>query len=471
MLTTLALAFVTATAAPREVTVYNQGFALVKESRTISLKKGRQEIAIEDVPSQIQPTSVGIRPMSGPMFSVLEQNYQFDLISPAAILNKAVGKKVRYVRTVAGKRDVLEGTLLSSPTSVVPNGEGQNYVYNGMVIRTDDGRIVLNPEGEIEVAEIPEGLISVPTLKWDVLSDDSGSANMELSYLTNGMSWEANYVLVLGDPGKNSNLQGWVSMTNNSGATYKDATLKLLAGDVNVVKQRFMAGAASRAKAQMAEDQSGLGFAEQQLFEYHLYTLQRPATIRNNEIKQLSLLESSDIHPKKRILIDSMADFGDYYPSEGEVGTGKITPLVKVEFKNTKENGLDMPLPMGKFRIYQRDKSGSVQMLGEDQIQHTPRKETVSLTVGRVFDIVANRTRKSYHRLSSTAYEETFEIEVRNRKETAEHAEVIERHWGDWKITDENMAHTKPSAFVAKFDLDLAANETKTIRYTVVTRW
>lgn len=466
------LAFIALAGSPTktEITVYNQGFALVKEHRTLPLKLGRQTVSIEDVASQIDPTSVSILSVTDTgSFRILEQNYQYDLISPEAILSKSVGGRVRFIRTVANQRDVLEGTLISSPTSIVnsPQG-GQEQTYNGMVIRADDGRIVLNPTGEVEVTSVPKGLISKPTLLWDLESDKAGDNEAELSYITQGMKWSSDYVLTLNGTGK-AGLQGWVTVDNQSGTTYENALLKLLAGDVNTAKEP-MAIDSMRNIAAKAEFAGG-GFKEEGLFEYHLYTLQRPTTVRNKETKQISLLEAPSIMVNKRMIVDAAMNFGRYFPAEGEIGTGDIKPQVRIDFTNSKENNLGIPLPKGKFRIYQRDQSGSVQLLGEDQIEHTPKNEKLSLVVGRAFDVVANRRRTNFTRINSNEVRESYEIELRNRKDTDEEIEVIERHYGDWRVLDKNTDYVKTSADSMVFKVNVKAGEVKKIDYTVDTKW
>lgn len=466
----LALAQVAGSTA-NEVTVYNQGFALVKEVRSVHLEKGRQQVSIVDVASQIETNSVGIRSLTDPnAFEVWEQNYQYDLISPIAILNKAVGQPIRFRRFLPdGKIEVLSGTLISSPTAVVGNQQGgSSSTYNGMVIRADDGRIVLNPQGEIEVSSLPEGLISKPTLVWDLFADKAGTQSVELSYLTRGTSWNADYVLTLGGTGT-ADLRGWVTMTNNSGATWTDAKLKLLAGDVQRIQEVARGGFGGARQAMDAAAKAG--FQEESLFEYHLYTLQRPATIRDKEIKQLSLLEGKGVKVEKKLIVDSMQNFGTYYPSEGEVGTGNIKPQVRIEFVNSEQNHLGMPLPMGNVKVYQRDASGSIQMLGEDRIDHTPKNERISLVVGRSFDVVAERKRLNFSRNGPRSFVETFEIEVRNRKEVPEQVIVLERHFGDWRVTSKSTEFDKLDSTTMRFVVDLKPDESKKITYTVETRW
>lgn len=469
MIGLVAAAAIAMAPASTELTVYNQGFGLVKETRTLSLKAGRQTVPVPNVASLIDPTSVGIRSVGDKdAFSVLEQNYRYDLISPTAILEKSVGQKIRFIRTVGNQREVLEGTLLSAPVSVVASPEGMQSTYNGMVIRTDDGRIVLNPTGEIEVTSVPKGLISQPTLLWDLEASKAAEVPIELSYITQGMSWTSDYVMTLDGLGK-ATFQGWVTINNQSGTSYENAKLKLLAGDVNRANAPVAAPAALKAlgRGGMAAD----SFQEEGLFEYHLYTLQRPATLANKETKQIALLDSPEVTVKKRMIVDATMNFGRYYPGEGEVGTGDIKPQVRIEFVNTKDNGLGMALPKGRVRVYQRDQSGSVQLLGEDSIQHTPREEKLSLVVGRAFDVVANRKRTNYSRISDRAFQESFEIELRNRKDTAETVDVVERHYGDWKVLAKNTDFTKASAEAMVFSVTLKPNEVRKITYTIETRW
>lgn len=454
-----------------EVTVYNQGFGLVKEIRRIDFKKGRQNVSVTDVPQLIDTTSVAIKDLTNPgAFEILEQNYQYDLVNAQAILNKAVGQRIRLIRHFGSQLETMEGVLMSAPFAITGNAEGgSTWNYNGMVLKLDDGHIVLNPSGEVEVLSIPEGMISVPTLVWDIDSKDAGSRFVELSYITQGMKWDANYVLTLDDSSKKAALQGWVTLDNQSGATYKDATLKLLAGDVNMARRSF---AAPQGRAGGGFGGAGAnGFQEQQLFEYHLYTLQRPATIKNKETKQLSLLSAGGVPYRKRLILDALRDYGVYYPSQGEIGSGTQHAQARIEFVNDEKSGLGIPLPAGKFRIYQRDASGSMQLLGEDTIKHTPREERISLVVGEAFDIVSNRKRTNFQMVSPNSYRETFEIDVRNRKATTETVEVLERHYGDWKVEATSDPWTKEDATTMRYVLTMKPNEEKKVSYTIVTTW
>ena len=431
---------------------------------------GRQTAIVENVAQQIDTTSVRFRPLSDASgLSLLEQNYRFDLISPVAILARAVGTQIKFIRYENGNAVTLEGTLLSAPTAIVSNN-GSNYqTYNGMVIKdSKTGEIVLDPVGTVVVKNIPDGLISKPSLLWDLQADKAGRQEIELSYITQGMNWTSDYVLTLND-GNRADLQGWATLTNSSGTEYKNAKLKLLAGDVNRVQQnRPEAMAAAGAVLRMTKADS---FQEESLFEYHLYTLQRPTTLQNNETKQVSLLEGAGVPYTRKLIVDATRNFGRYYPSEGAIGEGNIQPQVRVEFENKLKNGLGMPMPAGRIRVYQRDKGGSIQFIGEDQIGHTPKDESISLVLGRAFDVVSSRKRTNFRRINDRAFSESFEIEVRNRKDTAEVVHVVERHYSDWKVTDKNQEFVKVDSDTMDFTVNLKANEVKKVIYTVETRW
>lgn len=454
-----------------ELTIYNQGLGFIKEVRVVKLKKGQQHVNVEDVAQLIDASSVALKVLNNPgSVSIFEQNYQYDLISPMAILNKSVGKRVRFTRTMGTSKESIEGVLLSSPTAVTNNGDGSSYSYNGLVIKANDGRIILSPQGEIDVLEMPEGLISKPSLLWNLESDKDQDANMELSYLTNGFNWNANYVFTIDEKGT-GDLQGWVSLTNNCGLSFENAKLKLLAGDVNIVRPRGRPGGFGGGAAPEMAMKMDAGMSEESLFEYHLYTLNRPATVKNKETKQLNLLEGAGIPFKKQIVFDSMAGFDNYYPNEGSIGVGALSPMVKLKFVNDDKSHLGMPMPAGKVRLYSRDASGSVQFVGEDQINHTPRDEKITLNVGRSFDVRADRKRTDFKRISPNSVRESFEVEVRNRKKTDETVYLYERHWGDWKVTDKSMDFVKEDANTMVFEIKLKAGEERKITYTVDTKW
>ena len=472
MITTILAATAMLVDGSTEITVYNQGLGFVKDVRMIDVKAGQQSLIIEDVAQLIDATSVGFKCLNNPgSISILEQNYQYDLISPESILQKSVGKRIRLTRAIANKKETLEGVLLNSPTSVVSKDGGHEYSYNGLVIRADDGRIILSPDGEIDVMEVPEGLISKPSLVWQLNSTNDQRAKMELSYLTKGMSWTANYVLTLGD-GSAGDIQGWVSLNNQSGLTFTDANLKLLAGDVNVNFDDQGIERERIAKKRVADVPNatrpfGKWFKEESLFEYHLYTLQRPSSVRNKETKQLSLLSGFNIPVKKIVAFDSYAD-----PTNESGGSQQdLNSNVMVKFKNDEKSHLGMPMPAGKVRLYQRDASGSLQFLGENEIQHTPRDEKISLTVGKSFDIKASHKKTSYTKLSKNSSRSSYSIEVRNRKKVGETVYVYEHQTGDWKVIAKSDPYIKEDSSTMIFEVRLKSNEVKTVKYTVESKW
>ncbi len=350
---------------------------------------------------------------------------------------------------------------------------GQSYTWNGMVIQTSDGRVILNPTGEIEVNSIPNGLISKPTLMWLLEATKAGAQNIELSYITQGMNWKSDYVVSLEADGKAGDVKGWVTLTNNCGTSFNVKTLKLLAGDV----QRVQPPRGGRGGAQFGAMNAAAKneFTEEAFADYHLYTLGRPTTVNNKEIKQVSLLEGFKVPFTKRLVVDPMKYYAGYRPSEGEVGTGIIKPTIQLVMMNDKASNMGMPLPAGTVKVYQRDSSGSLQLLGEDNIDHTPKDEKVTLTVGRAFDVVVERKRTDFKWILSgttrRGMTETFEVELRNRKETSDTVTLIERFWGEFSIKDSSIQPKKLDSNTFELTVPLKANEVKKLTFTVETRW
>jgi hypothetical protein len=411
-----------------EVTVYNQNFALIKEVREVTLPDGIGEITVEDVAANIDPTSVHFKSLDDPAgVEILEQNYKYDLLSPFAVMAKSVGKKVRLHRVLPdGKKEIVEGVLLAAPTAAQQqtyDPETGAYIQptpQGVVVRSDDGRILLEPSGEVEVLEIPEGLISRPTLFWQVRSDKAGPQRAELSYITDNVNWSADYVATVNKDDNGLDLGGWVTLTNNSGKAYKEARLKLVAGDVRRIKPRYtMAAEAPAADEMYDSSRNRPQFVESGLFEYHLYTLGRKTTVADREVKQLSLLSATGVPATKKMVFEGQRTFWRNYGENYRPGKGSDTDSnqkvnVVLEIKNSKDNHLGMPLPKGKMRVYKRDNDGQLQFVGEDEIDHTPKDETIRLYIGNAFDVVATRKRTDFKVISPNVIEQAVEIEVRN---------------------------------------------------------
>ncbi len=454
------------------LTVYNGDFAVVRETRALTLKKGLNAVRFEDVAAQIDPTSISIKSLTAPRdLRVLEQNYQYDLINPMSILAKSVGKTLR-LRQLAPNGSVswLEGTLLAPPASVVADTEGRaGMVYQGLVMRLTDGRLILNPSGEITLAELPDGLIASPSLLWKLHSEAGSTREVEASYMANRINWKVDYVAVISQDESKLDLTGWVTLDNRSGATYKNASLQLMAGDVRRVqpdRPRMMAAPSMMEDSmQMAK---GGGFQEESFFEYHLYTLQGTTDIRDNETKQMTLLSAPNAAVTRKLVFDAARR--SFQPGRGgDTAEGKLA--IVLEVVNAETNNMGMPLPKGKVRVYKADASGALQFLGEDLIDHTPREETVRLYIGDAFDVVGERKRTNFTQLGERSNEETWEITIRNRKKEAATVTVTERFWGDWTISNNNLPFTKKDAQTVDFVMTLQPNAEGKVTYTVRRKW
>jgi len=449
------------------LTVYNGRFALVREVRPFTLTPGRATVAFEGVPELIEPTSLNlVVPDTPDAFTVREQNYQYDLVGTQTVLDRAVGQRVRLTRHLdGGQIETVDGTLISQP--------GQ-----GRIVQLDDGRVLVEPEGTIELAALPPGLVSRPTLLWALDVAREGRYDAEASYLTGGLSWKADYVAVLRADDHTLDLTGWVTLDNQSGATFEDATLQLMAGEVRRVQPPMQAQApASRAKFAEGAIMQPAPFAEETFFEYHLYTLDGTTTLNNRETKQMTLLQAAGATVRRRLVFDGA---GAYYPwwasRPRRPGAGGATDeqaaAVVVELTNSEENNMGMPLPAGVVRVYQADSRGNLQFVGEDRIGHTPREEEVRLYIGDAFDVVGTRRVTGQRRISDRETEQTVEVEIRNRKESGvADVAVVERLGGFWRMVTESHEHTSLDAQTIEYPLTVAAGETVTVRYTVRTRY
>jgi hypothetical protein len=446
------------------LTIYNQNFALVKEERTMNLEQGVNYVSVQDVAATIEPNSVAFKSLTDPNAVVVrEQNYQYDLISPATILNKSVGKRVKVRRIVEGKVTEVEGTLLST-------------VDNGRVIQTSDG-ILLDPVGEIEVMELPEGLTSRPTLVWKLEASKGGEHKTEISYLANQISWIADYVAVIDPLEKYVDLTGWVTLTNNSGTTYENASLNLMAGDVRRVEPVGYKGRLADMGGVMAAEAAAPQFTEKSFFEYHLYTLQGKTTVRDKETKQLTLIQAARVPAKKLFIYDGRMQwwrnwrYGNYRPGESYDVSANKKVNVFIEVANTKENHLGIPLPKGKVKVYKEDVEVNQQFIGEDEIDHTPKDEKIRLYVGDAFDIVGEHKRINFRRISQNEVEETFEISLRNHKDVPVTITVVEHLTADWKIVESSHKYIKKDASTVEIPVEVAKDSEVKVTYTVRTKW
>jgi len=442
-----------------ELTVYNQNLGLVIDRRSIELVAGLNEMQFTDVASQIEPTSVHFRSLTDPGGTVvLEQNYEYDLVSTSKLLEKYIDEDIVIV-TEDGT--AYMGTLLS--------GEGD------VILQAPDGQVTvvkLDTIKDFSFPALPEGLITRPTLVWLLEAEEPGTHETEVTYLTEGLNWQADYVIVLGDNETALDLTGWVTVDNHSGTTYEEAKLKLVAGDIHraeeverVVEKEIYYEAAAPAPA----------VEERAFFEYHLYEVQRPVTVKNNQTKQVEFSSATAVPVEKFFVYDGApARFYGYVADDPDYGSTSNKKVgVMLEFVNGEDQGLGIALPKGKIRVYKKDIDGSELLIGEDSIDHTPKDEAIQLSLGNAFDIVGERVQDDFERLGKEAVEETFTITLRNHKETDVTVRVVERlyRWSYWEIVSQTAEHTKIDAQTIEWRLQVPADEEASVTYTVRYRW
>lgn len=442
------------TAADRDavsITVYNQNFGLVREVREVDLSRGTVALEFGDVASAIQTETVAIRPLSRAPFRVLEQNYQYDLLSPQKLLEKYVGRTVKVYRwnEKEGRDEAVDAEVLA--------------VNGGTILRMGD-EITFNYPGRIAFPEVPDNLIAEPTLLW-LLESGAERQRLEVSYLAGNLNWKADYVVVVSDDDGRGDMTGWVTLTNQSGATWENARLKLVAGDVQRVGGRNEMLKAALAAREAAADAA---FQEEAFFEYHLYTLERPTTIKNHEQKQVTLLEADRFGIRKKLIYYGAAHYyrGSYGHVESNAKVG-----VFLDFANSEANGLGMPLPAGVVRVYKEDSSGAQQFIGEDRIDHTPRDEEVRIKMGEAFDVVGDRRQMEWNALGHCTSESAWRVALRNHKDERAQVEVVEPIGGDWRILSSTHEATKLDAHTFKFDIEVPARDSVEVEYRVRVRW
>ena len=442
------------------VTIYNENLALVKDQRRLTLEAGRNRLALREVSARMRPETALLRSLSHPgALTLLEQNFDFDLLTPAKLLEKYVGRDVRIVRThpMTGAESIETATVLAA------NG--------GVVMRIGD-RIETGLPGRIVYDGVPANLRDRPTLVSELDAARGGQQTLELSYLTGGLAWKADYVAELNEKDTALDLNGWVTLTNTSGTAYPNAKLQLVAGDVNRVRDEMRLAAKSGAMMERAAAPASQ-MAQEALFEYHLYTLQRPTTIADNQTKQVALLTAQGVPVVKELLLQG----SDYYYRSSVGGIGqKIKVGVFVQFDNREASRLGMPMPKGVVRVYKKDSSGNAQFVGEDRIDHTPKNEKVRLKLGDAFDVTADKKQTDFKRRepnnrASTVFESAYEVVLRNAKKEAATVVVREPVPGDWTMLEESQAHAKVAAGTAEWRVKVPAEGSTTLRYRVLVRY
>ena len=441
------------------ITVYNSNLALVRDVRQIRLESGVFPLKFEDVAASINPTTVHFRSLSDPAkLSVVEQNYEYDLLDAQKLLQKYVGREVTLVH---GEEEANSTKWVETRALLLADNNGQP------VWKIGDEIVTGMPTSWYRFADLPGNLYSRPTLVWTLENRGADAQRVEASYLTSNVSWSADYVLTVARDEKNADLDGWVTLTNGSGVEYRNAKLQLVAGEIHQTTPPPSAKAMDMARVEAAP--APAQFSQEAFSEYHLYTLERRTSIGNNESKQISLLNATGLSVDKRLVVE-----GQTYYFRNRQGIGNAIPeTVKVyyRFKNEQGNGLGMPLPAGTVRVYQADSKGGTQFVGEDRINHTPKDEQVRIYVGNAFDVVCERKQTDYQKISGDTFEMEYQIALRNHKDTDVTVDVREPVGGDWQVLNSNYKPAKLDSSTIGFEIPVAKNGTATLDYRVRVKW
>jgi len=435
------------------LTIYNSNVGVVKETRLINLPQGIQTLRFTDVPGRIDTATVNLKSLvEAGSLRVLEQNFEYDLVSQQKLLEKFVGQKVDLVwlNPDSKREETVEATLLST--------QGGNIFQIG-------DRVSLGHPGRIVLSKIPEGLSLQPSLFWLLENRLGGPQRLEVTYLTSGINWKADYLAILNPADTQLDLSGFVTIENRSGAGYRNATLRLVAGDIQRVREDSdrpaprMAAAAREAAPQ---------FKEESFFEYHLYTLDRGTTLRDNQTKQLLLFNAPQVSVSKLYLLQGQPH---YYWSRYDLRGQKPRVGIFLEMVNRQESHLGMPLPKGTVRVYKADQDGTLQFAGEDRIDHTPRNEKFKVKIGEVFDMAAERVQTDFKQLEPRVYESTFEVTLRNQKNEDIRVLVEEPIPGAWEMISNTHPYEKIQANLIRFIVPVTKGQEAKVRYKVRVRY
>lgn len=437
------------------VTIYNSDIALVRDVRNLQIPRGTGDLHFMDIAATVNPATVHFRSLTEPSrVSVVEQNYEYDLLEPEKLLRKYVGREVTLIRTRqegSGTRDEeIKARLLS---------------YNNGPVWEINGEIVTGMHADhIRFPELPGNLYSRPTLIWTLDNTGGTRHRVEASYLAGRLSWNADYVLTVARDDKTADIDGWVTVVNGSGTSFKNAKLQLVAGDLNRVRQAI--GKMREMSDEVSQLRAAAPAMSQEAFsDYHLYTLGRKTTVNNSETKQVSMLGATAFPVAKRYVVDGQ---NIYYRNAQHPGA-PIKDVVQVyyQFKNEEKAGLGMPMPSGTVRVYQADSKGGVQFVGEDRIAHTPKDEALNLKIGNAFDVVCERKQIDFEKIASNVYEVEYEIAIRNHKALPVSVEVNEPIGGTWRMLRSSHEWTKTSAWAAQFMAPVAQDGTAVLKYRV----
>ena len=436
------------------LTVYNSDIALVRDVRSLQLARGIGNLRFMDIAATVNPATVHFRSLTEPsQVSVLEQNYEYDLLDPDKLLRKYVGREVTLMRNRQEG-----GTTRQEETKALLLSYNTGPVWKiGTEIVTGLGA------DHIRFPELPDSLYTRPTLIWTVQNDGAAKHRVEASYLARSLAWNSDYVLTVARDDKTADLNGWVTLTNNSGTAFKNARLQLVAGDLNRVRQQLgkMADVAAAPSMQMAEER----MAQESFSDYHLYSVGRKTTINNSQTKQVSMFDGTDVPVVKRYVVEGQRH---YYHNQMHAGSPlKDSVQVYYQFKNEAKAGLGIPMPAGVLRVYQQDSKGGTQFVGEDRIMHTPKDEMLNVKIGNAFDVICERNQTGFQKIAANVYDVDYEITLRNHKSTPIQVEVNEPIGGTWRMLNSSHEWTKTSAWAAQFKVPAAADGTVVLKYRV----
>lgn len=440
------------------VTVYNSNIALVRDVRNLTLPTGTFRLKFMDIAATVNPATVHFRSLTDPdKLGVIEQNYEYDLLEPAKLLHKYVGKEVTLVRSYQDsgttKHEEIKATLVSD--------------NNGQVWRIGNDIVTGTYAESYRFPEVPANLYDRPTLLMSLENSGSRKQQIEASYLANNLSWNADYVLTVARDDKNADLDGWVTVANNSGTAFHNAHLQLVAGELNRVAPPPAAPMAARES--VMNKAAAQQFQQEAFSEYHLYTLGRKTSVEDKETKQISLLQGSGVPVEKVFVVNGQAY---YYRNQQAPGAPLKDPvLVYYKFKNEEKNGLGIPLPAGNVRVYQKDSKGGILFAGEDRIDHTPKDEQVSIHIGNAFDVVAEHKQTDFKHVDTHTWEFEYEVTLRNHKDIPIVVQVNEPIGGDWEMLSSTYKFTKTAAFAAQFNVPVAKDGTSVLKYRVRAKW
>jgi hypothetical protein len=441
------------------VTVYNSNIALVRDVRNLTLPGGTFRLKFMDIAATVNPATVHFRSLTDPdKLGVIEQNYEYDLLEPAKLLHKYVGKEITLVRSYQDngttKHEEIKATLLSD--------------NNGQVWKIGNDIVTGGYAESYRFPDIPANLYDRPTLLMSLENSGPRKQQIEASYLAGNLSWNSDYVLTIARDDKAADLDGWVTLVNNSGTAFHNARLQLVAGDLNRLPANSRADMMELRMAQKSVA-AAPQFQQENFSEYHLYTLGRRTSVEDKETKQISLLQGTDV-PVQKIFVVNGQNY--YYHNRQNPGSPiKDAVMVYYKFKNDEKAGLGIPIPAGNVRVYQKDSKGGILFVGEDRIDHTPKDESISIHIGNAFDVVSERKQTDYKSIGTNTWEMEFEITLRNHKDTPITVQVNEPVGGDWEMLNSSYKYTKTSAWAAQFNVPIDKNGTSVLRYRIRAHW